>query len=204
LLEQKDGDVKMKKQFLFLFVVLSLIAVPLLAEKPDRGMTNAAHFIPASKTIKLEISGSAIPLADPLAGPFPIMAHMEGSGNIGYVSSQGMYLCNRLVIGGDGRGDLEVLEGQNSFRLKINGDVLLGISDSGITGWLQITDPVTGSAVWEQTFTGRIVGGTGRFAGIKGTYKKSIKGFSVLFTEYGPASAVVQPFKGTLEIKLER
>ena len=194
----------MKKQILFLFIVLSLIAIPLLAENPGKGIGQAAHFFPASKTIKLNISGSAMPLGDPLIGPWPLMAEMEGSGNLGHVSGQGMYLYDRLIIEEDGSCVLRVLEGQQSFRFEINGDVLLGIFNPGEAGQLQIIDPETGAAIWEQNLTGRIVGGTGRFAGIKGTVKKSFKGFSVLFSAPGqPAGAVVHPYKGTLEIRLE-
>ena len=193
----------MKKHILFLLAALSLIAAPLWADNLNRGMGQASHFFPASKTIKLQISGSAIPLTDPLAGPFPIMANMEGSGNIGYVTGHGMYLFRQLVFDEYGRSVLQALEGQQSFRLKINGEVLLGVFDPGETGWLQITDPEAGLAVWEQNLTGQIVGGTGRFAGIKGTFEKSIRGFAVLFTASGAASAVVQPYSGTMKIQLE-
>ena len=193
----------MKKQIIFLLVVLSLIAIPLWAENPGSETGKAAHFFPGSRIIKLQISGSAIPLTDPLMGPFPVQANMEGSGNIGRISGQGMYLYNQLIFDVNGHTDLLLLEGQQSFRLEINGEVLFGVFDPGKTGWLQITDPVTGSAVFEQEWTGKIIGGTGRFAGVKGTFAKSASGFAVLFTEYGPASAVVMPWKGTMEIQLE-
>lgn len=194
----------MKKQIICLLVVLSLIAVPLWAGSPDGGTRQAAHFFPASKIIKLQISGSAIPLANPLTGPFPIMANMEGSGNIGHMSGQGMFLYDQLIFDNNGKTNLQFLEGQESFRLQINGEVLLGVFDPGETGWLQIIDPATGSAVWEQNWTGRIVGGTGRFAGMQGTFKKSASGFAVLFSGPGqPASAVVQPYSGTMEIRLD-
>ena len=194
----------MKKQILFLLVVLSLIAIPLWAENPGDAISQAVHFSHGPTAIKLKISGSAIPLADPLAGVFPVLANAEGSGNIGRVSAEGMYLYAPLIFGSDGKSDLQLLEGQMSCRLEINGEVLLGVFDPGITGWMQIVDPETGSAVWEQNWTGRIVGGTGRFAGIKGTFKKSVGGFATLFSAPGqPASAVVMPWSGTLEIQLE-
>jgi len=194
----------MKKQILFLLVVLSLIAMPLWAENPGVATGQAAHFFADSKTIKLQVSGSAIALADPLAGPFPVLTNMEGSGNIGQISGQGMYLYNQLEFDIYGESILEVLEGQTSCRFKINGDVLLVVFDPGKTGWLQITDLATGSAVFEQEWTGKIVGGTGRFEGVKGTFSKSARGFAVLFTEYGPANAVVMPWTGTMKIQMEQ
>jgi len=194
----------MKKQILFMLVGLSLMAIPLWATDSQNDTEQAAHHSLATKTIKLHISGSAIPLADPLAGPFPILINVEGAGNIGHISSQGICLYAPLVFGPEGKSDLQLLEGQSSYRLEINGEVLLGIIDPGVTGWIQITDLATGFAVWEQTWTGKIVGGTGRFAGIKGAFKKSARGFAVLFTEYGPAGAVVQPWQGTMEIRLEK
>lgn len=193
----------MKKQIFFLLVVLSLIAIPLWAASHFRGTKQAAHSFPASKIIKLQISGSAIPLADPLAGPFPVVAYAEGSGNIGQISGQGMYLYAPLFFE-KGQSKLQLLEGQMSFRLKINGEVIFGGFDPGETGWMQIIDSDTGEAVWEQNWTGRIVGGTGRFAGIEGTFTHSASGFAVLFNASGQsASAVVMPWTGTLEIRLE-
>ncbi|MEJ2110742.1 MAG: hypothetical protein P8Z37_12700 [Acidobacteriota bacterium] len=192
----------MKKQILFLLVVLSLIAIPLWAASHFGGMEQAAHLFPASKTIKMRISGSAIPLADPLAEPFPVLASGEGSGTIGPISGQGMYLYDRLIIGSDGRIVLRLLEGQMSIHLKAYGEMLLAVLDPGETGWMQI-NPDTGEAVWEQIWTGRIVGGTGRFAGIEGSFSKHAKGLAILSAPGQPSSAVVMPWTETLEIQLE-
>lgn len=195
----------MKKQILFLSIVICLIAVSLWAETSRSGTGLAAQDNSYSKVMKLQISGSAIPLANPLAGPFPILANYQGSGNAGHVSGQGMYLYSPLSFGSDGKSALSLLEGQTSCRFEVNGEVLLGVFDPGETGWLQITDPATGSAAWEQNWVGKIVGGTGEFAGIQGTIKKSARGSAVLFTASGqPGSAVVQPWSGTLEIHLEK
>ncbi len=192
----------MKKQILLLVAVLSLIAVPLLAVDFGNNTGQSVQYFTSLNTIKLKISGSAIPLANPLTGPFPILANYEGLGNLGRVSGQGMYLYSPLSFGSDGKATLQVLEGQASFRVEINGEVLLAIFDPGVSGYIQITDMSTGSAVWEQTWTGKIVGGTGRFAEKKGTIAKYAKGLAVLFTQAGPANAVVQPWSGTLEIHL--
>lgn len=193
----------MKKRILFLLVVLGLFVIPLWAVNYYMGTEQATGLFPANRTIKLQISGSAIPLADPLSGPFPVLASGEGSGNIGQVSGQGMYLYDLLIIGSDGRIALQLLEGQMSIHLKTYGEVLLAVFDPGETGWMQIINPDTGEAVWEQIWTGRIVGGTGRFAGIKGSFNKHAKGFAVLFSASGqPASAVVMPWTETLEIQL--
>ena len=192
----------MKKQILFPLVVLCFIAVSLWAADPDGATGQAEHSFQGPKTIKLQISGSAIPLANALAGEFPVLANAEGSGNIGQVSGQGMYRYARLVFV-DGFSVLQLLEGQQSFRLKINGEVLFGVFDPGITGWMQIIDP-DGSAIWEQNWTGRIIGGTGSFAGIQGTFEKSASGIASLFSGPGqPASALVMPWSGTMEIQLE-
>jgi hypothetical protein len=193
----------MKERIFFLLIILSLIAVPLLAVDFGNSTGQAAHYCTYLNTIKLKISGSAIPLANPLAEAFPILANYEGLGNLGRISGQGMYLYSPLSFGSDGKAVLHVLEGQTSCRMEINGEVLLGVFDPGDTGWIQFTDMSTGSAVWEQTWTGKIVGGTGQFAGKKGTIKKHAKGLAVLFTPSGPANAVIQPWSGTLEIHLE-
>jgi hypothetical protein len=194
----------MKKRILFLLVVLGLFAISLCAVNYYMGTVQAAGSFPANRTIKLQISGSAIPLADPLSGPFPVLASGEGSGNLGQVSGQGMYLYDPLIIGSDGRIVLQLLEGQMSLNLKAYGEVLLAVLDPGETGWMQIINPDTGEAVWEQNWTGRIVGGTGRFTGIEGSFNKHAKGFAVLFSAPGqPASALVMPWTETLDIQLE-
>ncbi len=194
----------MKRQILLLLVVLSVISVPIWAANQGGGTGQVAQNFPDSKTIKQQVSGSAIPLANPLAGPFPILANTEGSGKSGHISGQAMYQYDQLVFGSDGRSVLRILEGQAAYRFEINGEVLLAVFDSGETGWLQITDPATGAAIWEQNWVGKIVGGTGKFAGMKGTFKKSAKGFAVLFSAPGlPANAVVQPWSGPLEIQLD-
>lgn len=195
----------MNKQILCMAIVLSLIAVPLWAQMPVGASERDPQSLPHAEFIKVQISGSAIPLANPLAGPFPILANFEGSGTSGSVSGQGMYLYAQMAFGSDGKAVLRVLEGQTSCRMKVNGEVLLGVFDPGETGWIQITDPFIGSAVWEQNWSGKIVGGTGEFAGVKGTFKKSAKGLAALFSATGqPANAVVQPWSGTLEIQLDK
>lgn len=194
----------MKKRILFLLVVLSLFVIPLWAVDYYMGMVPAADSFPANRIIKLQISGSAIPLANPLSGPFPVLASGDGSGNLGQISGQGMYLYDPLIIGSDGRIVLQLLEGQMSLNLKAYGEVLLAVLDPGETGWMQIINPDTGEAAWEQIWTGRIVGGTGRFAGIEGSFSKHAKGFAVLFSAPGqPTSAVVMPWTETLEIQLD-
>jgi len=191
----------MKNQILFLLIALSFMAVLLCAADLSTGTGQALN---DSKVIKLKISGTAIPLANPLVGVFPILAFYEGTGNIGKVSGQGMLLYDQLNFDWNtGLSGMRVLEGQGSCRMEINGEVLFAIYDPGETGWLQITDPSTGAAIWEQAWTGKIAGGTGQFAGKKGTFKKSAKGMAVLFNASGqPANAVVQPWSGTLEIQL--
>lgn len=192
----------MNKHILCLLVILSLFAVPLWAQRPANNEGRDMQVLSQSKVIKLQISGSAIPLANPQVAPFPLLANYEGSGNLGHVSGQGMYLYAPLNFGSNGKAVLAILEGQTSCRMEINGEVLLAVFDPGETGWLQITDPISGSSVWEQTWTGKIVGGTGEFAGAKGTIKKYAKGFAVLFSAPGqPANAVVQPWSGTVEIQ---
>jgi hypothetical protein len=110
-----------------------------------------------------------------------------------------------LSFGPDGKAIIDVLEGQTSCRLDINGEVLLGVFDPGVAGWMQITDPSTGSIVSEQNWTGRIVGGTGAFAGKKGTIQASAKTVGVLYIAPGiPANAVLMPWSGALEINLEK
>jgi hypothetical protein len=195
----------MKKQVLFLLLALCLIAVPLWAQNGNSDREQAQHAYFHAKAIKAEFSGSAIPLANPFTGPFPVLVNFEGDGNRGRVSGQTMFLYAPLSFGPDGKAIIDVLEGQTSCRLDINGEVLLGVFDPGVAGWMQITDPSTGSIVSEQNWTGRIVGGTGAFAGKKGRIKASAKTLGVLFTAPGiPGNAVLMTWSGALEIDLEK
>ena len=84
---------------------------------------------------------------------------------------------------------------QSAIRLDSNGDMLLLQVTPGVTGALSFTGP--GTFTWEQTWTGTVVGGTGRFAGATGTFKKTLTGFGVV-------PGFVNPWEGTLEITLDR
>jgi hypothetical protein len=74
------------------------------------------------------------------------------------------------------------------IRFDSTGDMLLLQATPGQTG-LAVTN-----ITWEQTFTGVVVAGTGRFAGATGTFTKILSG-------RGPGS--VNIFEGTLEIQLD-
>ena len=190
----------MKKRILFLLIALSLIAVPLYAEDLSTG---TGQVLNDSKVIKLKISGSGIPLANPAVGAYKILTFYEGTGNIGKVSGQDMAFYDQMFFNENGFAVLRALEGQISLRMETNGEVLLAVYDPSEDGWVQITDPLTYACIWEQTCTGKIVGGTGQFAGQKGTWKIFAKGMGVYFNTSGqPANAVVHTLSGILELHL--
>ena len=194
----------MKKQFLFLLLALSLTAIPLWAGIPGNDGEEEQYAQFHAKAIKAKISGSAIPVANPSGGPNAVLANLEGHGNMGRISGQGILIYAPTSFGPDGKAAIDLLEAQASFRLEINGDVLLAVYDPGVVGWMQIIDPSTGYIVWEQSCTGRIVGGTGALAGKTGTFKKSFKGFALYFTAPGvPANVRIQPWSGVLEIHFD-
>lgn len=170
------------RQALIFLVVMGLCAVPVSAQEAD-----------SDRIIKLKISGTALFLADPFASPqVPVMPIFAGHGNLGDVTGQGLYLYQQFVPGPT--MDLVCLSAQAGLRFDSSGDTLLLVFTPGLTGKATIAD--VGTMVWQQTWSGTIAGGTGRFSGAKGTFTKIATGFGVLIGS-------VSPYEGTIEIHLD-
>lgn len=170
------------RQALIFLVVMGLCAGPLLAQEPD-----------SDRIIKLKISGTVLFLADPFTTPqVPGIAIFAGHGNLGGVTGQGLYLYQQMVPGPT--IDLVCLSAQTGLRFDSSGDMLLLVITPGLTGKATIQD--AGTMTWQQTWSGAIVGGTGRFSGAKGTFTKTATGFGVL-------TGSVSPFEGTIKIRLD-
>ena len=169
----------MKKVFFLLAVsgLLMILAAPLSSQ------TAVGH-----QFIRFEISGTSIALGNPFTSPvFPVLPTFKGKSNLGGITGQGLYMYLQLQPTPQGI-PMVCVGGQAGIRFDSTGDMLL----------LQATPGQTGLAVseitWEQTFTGVVVAGTGRFAGATGT-------FTMILNGRGPGS--VNIFEGTLEIQLD-
>ncbi len=144
------------------------------------------------KVVTFDISGTVITLADPF-GPdgFSVLPTFSGKGRLGGVTGQGFYVYQPIVDGA-----MVCVAGQSAIRMNANGDMLLLLVTPGPTGTLA-PGVTPGTFTWQQTWTGTVGGGTGRFEGATGTFTKTLTGFIVL-------PGFVSPWEGTLEIHLDR
>lgn len=142
--------------------------------------------------MKYHASGTAISLGNPLAGSFSLLVNFEGSGPHGKFSSQSLLAYQQID---PSLGQLVCGGGQIGIRIESTGEMLLLNVNPGLVGR---TWPVSPTAFRsEQSLTGLVVGGTGRFAEATGSFALSIKGFVV-------QPGFVHIAKGTLEITLDR
>jgi hypothetical protein len=138
-----------------------------------------------------DVSGTAIPLGDPSAGPFPLLVTMQGKGPLGKFSAQALYTyqidakTGQLACGG----------GQIGVRFESTGDILLLSVQPGIAGTAVPVSP--GVLKSHQMWTGMVVGGTGRFEGATGSFSSAADGLVV-------QPGFVHVIDGTLEIRLDR
>lgn len=180
----------------FLTVLIVLTGILPLAASFEGTVMAASEPSEGPQTLKLRIWGTTTALADWLAGDAPMLASGQGVGTLGRFSTQGLYLYAQLLPDEAGRGEMLCLQAQASVVLDSTGDSLVIISDPGPAGFLQITDIYTLSFVWEQEWTGSVIGGTGRFEGAHGTFTKQLRGF-------GQVPGFATPWTGTLVIELD-
>lgn len=163
------------KRALVLLAVLSLSSVAVSAQE-------AAE----SRALTFRFSGSVMITTDPTAAPFIVVTSFGGKGTLGQVTGQGAYRYAPLGMS----TPWAVGAGQVCLRVEATGDLLLLDIDPGPTG------PVGPGHSWTQTWTGKVVGGTGRFASAKGTFTKTARGF-------GYGIGAVQLMEGTIEATLD-
>jgi len=171
------------KLTLLLLAILGL-AAPLTAQTADEAVR-----------LEFQVTGSVLFLGNPLAGGFSVLPTIGGKGPRGQVTGQGLYSYRQLVVDSQGHAPLVCEAGQFALRIESTGDMLLLQVMPGQTG-MAVMSP-TGGISWTQTWTGTVVGGTGRFAGATGTYRKVSNGF-------GAYPGLVHPWEGTLEVVLDR
>jgi hypothetical protein len=169
------------KRALVVLAVLAAIATPAWAQAERDEATSRYH-----------ASGTAISLGDPFAGNFSLLVTFEGRGPLGKFSARSLLVYQRidptvgqLVCGG----------GQIGIRFESTGEMLLLNVEPGPVGTTWPVSPTSFRS--QQSFTGAIVGGTGRFAKATGSFTFSIKGFV-------SAPAFVHIAAGTLELTLDR
>jgi hypothetical protein len=143
------------------------------------------------RTMRFEINGSVATIGNPMAGPFSTLATLSGGGKHGKITGQGLYLYEQI----GSQGEMICDAGQSAVLFEATGDTLLLTMAAGPTGAMVPTG--NGTFSWTQTWTGVITGGTGRFEGATGTFKKVLTGQLVL-------PGLVSPWSGTLEIALDR
>jgi hypothetical protein len=169
------------KRALFVLAILAVIGTPAWAQGSSE-----------ERILKLEASGTAIPLGNPFAGDFSLLANWQGTGPLGKIGSQAIILYQQIdpVV-----GNLVCRGGQIGLRFESNGDVLLLTISPGFAG---TSVPVSPTAMKsEQNLAGVVVGGTGRFAGATGSFTMSITGLFAL-------PGLVHVAEGTIEIALDR
>jgi hypothetical protein len=167
------------KRAILLLAVLALTVPTVIAQHHEGG-----------RTMRFDINGSVVTLGNPLAGPFSTLATLSGHGKHGKISGQGLYLYKQI----GSQGEMVCDAGQSSVLFEASGDTLLLTMTPGPTGTMVPTG--NGTFSWTQTWTGVIAGGTGRFDGATGTFKKVLNGFLVM-------PGLVSPWSGTLEVHLD-
>jgi hypothetical protein len=167
---------------------LALLAILVLAAAPLQAQDRSHD----PKVLSFTISGSVLTLGDPF-GPdgFSVIPGYGGKGPFGGLRAQGLYVYQPIVD-----GQMVCVGGQTALRMNGSGDVLLLLATPGPTGTL-LPGPDPGTFTWQQTWTGTLGGGTGRFAGATGTFTKALSGLVTL-------PGFVSPWEGTLEIRLDR
>lgn len=169
------------KRTLTVLAILAVIGTPAWAQ----GSSEA-------QVLRLEASGTAIPLGNPFAGDFSLLANWQGKGPLGRIGAQAAILYQRID---PAVGNLVCGGGQIGLRFESTGDMLLLNINPGFAGTSVPISP--GAMKSEQSLAGVIVGGTGRFAGATGSFTMSINGFFVL-------PGLVHAAEGTIEVALER
>jgi hypothetical protein len=166
------------KRALVVLAILGVIATPVGAQTPNE------------RTLRFEGSGTVVTLGDPFAGDFSLIALWEGKGPLGKIAVQSFYLYQQVDMGD---GKLVCGGGQIGIRFQSTGDMLLLNVNPGLTGSIVPVPPA--GFTWEQTWTGTVVGGTGRFQGATGTFTKQATGLSTL-------PGFVHIWEGSVEVAL--
>lgn len=169
------------KRALTVLAILAVIGTPAWAQESSE-----------VRVLKLEASGTAIPLGNPFAGDFSLLANWQGKGPLGKSAAQAMILYQRID---PAVGNLICGGGQIGVRFESTGDMLLLNINPGFAGTSVPVSP--GTMKSEQNLAGVVVGGTGQFAGATGSFTMSINGFVAL-------PGLVHLAGGTIEIALER
>jgi hypothetical protein len=156
------------------------------------GTSAWAQGTPEVRVLRLEASGTAIPLGNPFAGDFSLLANWLGKGPLGKVESQAVFLYQRID---PAVGNLVCGGGQIGLRFESTGDMLLLNVAPGFAGTSVPIAP--GVMKSEQNLAGAVVGGTGQFAGATGSFTMSINGLVAL-------PGLVHVAAGALEIALDR
>ncbi len=168
------------KRALAVLAILALAATVVSAQDPAD-----------SRSLSFRISGAVTMLGNPMTGPYTVLPTYGGKGALGEITGQGLYAYQQTGP----LGQMVCQAGQSAIRIGATGDVLLLNVTPGLTGTMG-PGPIPGLLVWNQTWTGTVVGGTGRFAGAAGTFTKTLAGFAVL-------PGLVSPFEGTVDIVLD-
>ncbi len=169
----------MKKVFFLLAVsgLLTILAAPLSSQTAV-----------GPQFIRFEISGTSIALGDPFTSSvFPVLPTFNGKSSLGPISGQGLIMYLQFVPTPQGV-PMVIVSGSMGIRFDSTGDMLLLKATPGQTGL------ATSNITWEQTVTGEVVGGTGRFEGATGT-------FTLILSGRGPGSVSI--YEGTIEMQLD-
>jgi hypothetical protein len=172
----------MKLALVFL-AVLGIAASPALAAESET----------VGNVLSFKISGSVVLFGHPMEGPFQVLPSTAGKGPLGGVTGQGLYVYTERI--GD-QGQMIGGPSQFAMRFDATGELLLLQITPGMTGTMLPDPAIPGAFTWTQTWTGTVIGGTGRFAGATGTFTKTASGFLVL-------PGFVSPWEGTITIALD-
>ncbi len=166
------------KRALAVLAVLGVLASPVWAQ--------------GASVARYSASGTAISLGNPFTGSFSLLVTFEGSGPLGKITARSLLAYQQI---NPQTGQLICGGGQIGVRFESTGEMLLLNVDPGLVGTTWPVSPTSFRS--EQSFTGEVAGGTGRFAEATGSFTLSIRGFVA-------QPGLVHIAEGTLEITSDR